>query len=41
VDLDNRAFLQANLPEGRVEQRARDAVRILTPLVAELSSDKP
>jgi len=37
VDLDNRAFLEANLPAGRVEQRARDAIRILTPLVAELA----
>jgi alkaline phosphatase isozyme conversion protein len=41
VDIDNRAHLEANLPEGRVEQRARDVIRILTPLVAELSGVEP
>jgi alkaline phosphatase isozyme conversion protein len=40
IDIDNRAHLEASLPEGRVDQRARDVIRILTPLVAELSGAK-
>ncbi len=40
VDIDNRAHLEANLPPGRVDERTRDAMRILTPLVAELAGVK-
>ena len=40
VDIDNRAHLEANLPPGRLEERARDAVRILVPLVSELAGVK-
>ena len=40
VDIDNRAHLEANLPPGRVDERTRDAIRILTPLVAELAGAK-
>jgi alkaline phosphatase isozyme conversion protein len=41
VDIDNRAHLEASLPAGRVDERTRDAVRILVPLVKELSTAKP
>ena len=41
VDIDKRAHLEASLPAGRVDERARDAVRILTALVAELAGAKP
>ena len=41
VDIDNRAHLEASLPAGRVEERTRDAIRILVPLVRELSAAKP
>lgn len=37
VDIDNRAHLEANLPAGRVDERARDVIRILVPLVSELA----
>lgn len=40
VDIDNGAHLEANLPPGRVDERARDAVRILVPLVGELALAK-
>lgn len=40
TDIDNRAHLEANLPSGRVDERTRDAIRILVPLVAELSGAK-
>jgi alkaline phosphatase isozyme conversion protein len=41
VDIDNRAHLEASLPPGRVEQRTRDSIRILVPLVKELAGVKP
>jgi alkaline phosphatase isozyme conversion protein len=41
VDIDNRAHLEASLPAGRVDERARDAVRILSSLVTELAGVKP
>ena len=41
VDIDNRAHLEASLPAGRVDERTRDAIRILVPLVRELSGAKP
>jgi alkaline phosphatase isozyme conversion protein len=41
VDIDNRAHLEASLPAGRVDERARDAIRILVPLVKELAGAKP
>jgi alkaline phosphatase isozyme conversion protein len=41
VDIDHRAHLEANLPPGRVDERARDAVRILVPLVGELAGARP
>jgi alkaline phosphatase isozyme conversion protein len=41
VDIDNRAHLEASLPAGRVDERARDAIRILVPLVRELAGAKP
>jgi alkaline phosphatase isozyme conversion protein len=41
TDIDNRAHLEANLPPGRVDERARDSVRILVPLVGELAGVKP
>ncbi|MFZ4535766.1 aminopeptidase [Propionivibrio sp.] len=41
VDIDKRAHLEASLPSGRVDERARDALRILVPLVAELAGAKP
>ncbi|HOM15658.1 MAG TPA: aminopeptidase, partial [Rubrivivax sp.] len=37
ADIDHRAHLEANLPPGRLDERTRDAVRILVPLVAELA----
>jgi alkaline phosphatase isozyme conversion protein len=37
VDIDNRAHLEASLPAGRVDERTRDAIRVLVPLVKELS----
>jgi alkaline phosphatase isozyme conversion protein len=37
VHIDNRAHLEASLPPGRVDERARDAIRILLPLVRELA----
>jgi alkaline phosphatase isozyme conversion protein len=40
VDIDNRAHLEASLPPGRVDERTRDALRILTPLMAELAGVK-
>ncbi|MCA3181385.1 MAG: aminopeptidase [Burkholderiaceae bacterium] len=40
VDIDNRAHLEANLPAGRVDERARDVIRILVPLVGELAGGK-
>lgn len=40
VDIDNRAHLEASLPPGRVDERTRDALRILTPLVSELAGVK-
>jgi alkaline phosphatase isozyme conversion protein len=40
VDIDNRAHLEASLPPGRLDERTRDAVRILTPLVSELAGVK-
>jgi alkaline phosphatase isozyme conversion protein len=40
VDIDNRAHLEANLPPGRVDGRARDVIRIPVPLVAELAGAK-
>jgi alkaline phosphatase isozyme conversion protein len=41
VDIDNRAHLEASLPAGRVDERTRDAIRILVPLVKELAGAKP
>lgn len=41
VDIDNRAHLEASLPPGRVDERTRDAIRILVPLVEELAGAKP
>jgi alkaline phosphatase isozyme conversion protein len=41
VDIDNFAHLTASLPPGRIEERARDAVRIMIPLVQELAGAKP
>jgi alkaline phosphatase isozyme conversion protein len=41
VDIDNRAHLEASLPPGRVDERTRDAIRILVPLVKELAGAKP
>jgi len=41
VDIDNRAHLEASLPAGRVDERTRDAIRILVPLVKELAAVKP
>lgn len=41
VDIDNRAHLEAVLPPGRVDERTRDAIRILVPLVKELAVVKP
>lgn len=41
VDIDNIAHLEASLPPGRVDERTRDAIRILVPLVKELASVKP
>lgn len=40
VDIDNRAHIEANLPPGRVDERTRDAVRILVPLISELAGVK-
>jgi alkaline phosphatase isozyme conversion protein len=40
-DIDNRAHLEASLPAGRVDERTRDAIRILVPLVKELAGAKP
>lgn len=37
VDIDNRAHLEANLPPGRVDERTRDVIKILVPLVTELA----
>jgi alkaline phosphatase isozyme conversion protein len=39
--IDNRAHLEASLPPGRVDERARDAIRILLPLVRELAEVEP
>lgn len=39
--IDNRAHLEASLPPGRVDERTRDAVRILLPLVRELAGVGP
>jgi alkaline phosphatase isozyme conversion protein len=41
VDIDNRAHLEASLPTGRVDERTRDAIRILVPLGKELAGAKP
>lgn len=41
VGIDNRAHLEASLPPGRVDERTRDAIRILVPLVKELAGAKP
>lgn len=41
VDIDNRAHLEASLPAGRVDERTRDAIRILVPLVKELAEVNP
>jgi len=41
VDIDNRAHLEASLPAGRVDERARDAIRIMVPLVKELAEFRP
>ena len=41
VDIDNRAHLEASLPAGRVDERTRDAIRILVPLVKELAAVRP
>lgn len=41
VDIDNRAHLEASLPPGRIDERTRDAIRILVPLVKELAGAKP
>jgi alkaline phosphatase isozyme conversion protein len=35
--IDNRAHLEASLPPGRVDERTRDAILILLPLVRELA----
>lgn len=40
VDVDNIGHLEASLPQGRVEERTRDAVRILLPLIEELAGVK-
>jgi alkaline phosphatase isozyme conversion protein len=39
--IDNRAHLEASLPPGRVDERTRDAIRILLPLVRELAGAGP
>ena len=41
TDIDNRAHLEASLPPGRVDDRARDAMLILAPLVKELAGTQP
>lgn len=39
--IDNRAHLEGSLPTGRVDERTRDAVRILLKLIPELAGAKP
>ena len=38
---DVRSRIEALLPAGRVDERTRDAIRILVPLVKELAAVKP